>query len=157
MRDWGKRKKMTLSQQFLFLRACQTCNGEGQISRRKLTWRFCAQPSPLSREYAVRLEYEVGDSPDVFVESPELELLAAGREIPHIYLNPLRLCLYLPSSDQWAPQKRLDQTIVPWTYTWLYYFEDWLAFGAWRGGGQHPVDEPEDRGNRQLRRAMSRR
>lgn len=33
---------------------------------------------------------------------------------------------------------RLDQTIVPWTALWLYYFEQWLVSGDWHGGGQHP-------------------
>jgi transposase InsO family protein len=37
---------------------------------------------------------------------------------------------------------RLDQTIVPWTSLWLFYFEDWLSEGEWRGGGEHP--EPRD-------------
>lgn len=33
---------------------------------------------------------------------------------------------------------RLDQTIVPWTMLWLFYFEEWLASGDWKGGGMHP-------------------
>ncbi|SJM35583.1 conserved hypothetical protein [Mesorhizobium delmotii] len=34
---------------------------------------------------------------------------------------------------------RLDQSIVPWTSLWLFYFEDWLTDGEWRGGGEHPI------------------
>lgn len=35
---------------------------------------------------------------------------------------------------------RIDQTVVPWTALWLFYFEDWLASGEWKGGGQHPPE-----------------
>lgn len=156
MRNWGNKNELTLSQQFFFLRASPVCMGDGKISQGKLTWRFCVQPTPLSREYKVRLEYTLGSTPDVFVEHPDLQMLAANREIPHVYRKPLRLCLYLPWSDQWTPSKRIIQTIIPWTYTWLYYFEYWLAFGEWRGGGQHPKDKPEKPMNRKLRRLVSR-
>ena len=156
MRNWGNKNELTLSQQFFSLKMSPVCAGDGKISHRKLTWRFRVQPTPLSREYRVRLEYKLGGTPDVFVEHPDLQMLAAKREIPHVYRNPLRLCLYLPWSDQWTPNKRINQTIVPWTYTWLYFFEDWLAFGQWRGGGQHRDDRPERPMNRKLRRFLSR-
>ncbi len=35
---------------------------------------------------------------------------------------------------------RLDQTIVPWTALWLFYFEEWLESNEWKGGGEHPGD-----------------
>ncbi|AIQ89412.1 protein of unassigned function [Methylobacterium oryzae CBMB20] len=31
----------------------------------------------------------------------------------------------------------LGRTIVPWAILWLWFFEDWLATGEWRGGGVH--------------------
>ena len=156
MRNRGNKNELTLPQQFFFLRASPVCMGDGKISKGKLTWRLCVQPTPLSREYRVRLEYKLGRAPDVFVEHPDLQMLAANREIPHVYRKPLRLCLYIPWSNQWKPNKRIDQTIVPWTYTWLYYFEDWLASGRWRGGGKHPEDRPRRPMNRRHRRLASR-
>lgn len=151
------RKDLNLAQQLLFLRASTSFEGVGKITASKLFWAFPAEPTPLSRTYTVRLEYKLGDGPDVFVEDPDLEILAAGHELPHVYRDPLRLCLYLPGSGQWTPKKRLDQTVVPWTFTWLYYFEDWLAFGEWRGEGKHPGGEPEGHYNRRVRRATARR
>ncbi|WP_299916016.1 hypothetical protein [uncultured Roseobacter sp.] len=94
--------------------------------------------------------------PTVRVNEPDLELLAQDRDLPHVYNDPLRLCLYLPGTCEWAATKRIDQTIIPWTYLWLYYFEDWLATDDWKGGGQHPGDEPHDPCNRALRRALAR-
>lgn len=154
MRKWGTPKQLTLPQQLLFLKGTHT--GSGDVSRGKLIWRLEAQPTPISRTYSLRLEYSENGAPDVFVEQPSILLLADGRELPHVYHNPLRLCLYLPGSDQWTPAKRLDRTIVPWAYTWLYYFEDWLACGEWRGEGLHPSDEPEGLGNRRARRMVRR-
>ena len=39
---------------------------------------------------------------------------------------------------------RLDQTIVPWTTLWLFYFEEWLASDDWKGGGMHPRDDDDE-------------
>ncbi|HEY8594574.1 MAG TPA: hypothetical protein VIL84_04955 [Devosiaceae bacterium] len=100
----------------------------------------------------MRIEYLRGKPPDIFVENPDIQVLAGERKLPHVYHNPLRLCLYLPSSGQWKPSKRLDQTIVPWTAIWLYYFEEWLVSNDWKGGGKHPSDEPDEALSRQLRR-----
>jgi hypothetical protein len=49
-----------------------------------------------------------------------------------------RLCLYLPSADEWMPTQLIAETIVPWTSLWLFYYETWHATGEWLGGGDHP-------------------
>lgn len=43
---------------------------------------------------------------------------------------------------------RIDQTMVPWSILWLFYFEEWLVSNDWKGGGVHSgekqqVDEAE--------------
>ena len=56
---------------------------------------------------------------------------------------------------KWAGRMRIDQTFVPWTATWLFYFKEWLASDEWKGGGEHPrLDEEED--HRHLRRRLRR-
>ncbi|MGO9685863.1 MAG: hypothetical protein ACLPTZ_25385 [Beijerinckiaceae bacterium] len=101
------------------------------------------------------MEMDHALSPDVFVEAPDLNALAGGRALPHIYHDPTRLCLYLPGKPEWAAWMRLDQTIVPWTLMWLFYFEDWLPSGEWRGGGEHPRKTQRSRNRR--RRSRRRR
>jgi hypothetical protein len=49
---------------------------------------------------------------------------------------------------------RIDLTFVPWTATWLYYFEKWLVSDDWKGGGEHPSDEDEIVYNRRTRRRL---
>ena len=73
-------------------------------------------------------------------------MLAGGRRIPHLYQQkPPRLCLYLPRTYEWQSWMRLDQTIVPWTALWLFYFEEWLASDDWKGGGMHPeIDDDHE-------------
>jgi len=52
----------------------------------------------------------------------------SGRAGNEVYeQNPARLCLSLPGTGEWSPAKRISETIVPWTYLWLWYFEEWLA------------------------------
>jgi hypothetical protein len=80
-----------------------------------------------------------GGAPEAFVDTPDLVELANGRRIPHVYSDrPLRLCLYLPCALDWQKHLRIDETVVPWTYLWLGYFEEWLWSGEWKGGGVHP-------------------
>jgi hypothetical protein len=105
----------------------------------KLVWQFEAQPDVSSRSYSVRIIYQQGDAPQVYITDPDLTLLADGRRIPHVYeQKPTRLCLYLPGAGEWSPSKRMSETVVPWTFLWLWYFEEWLVSGEWKGGGKQP-------------------
>ena len=104
-------------------------------------------PTASSITYAVRIKYRLGRAPWVNVEKPELLPLDDGTPIPHVYLNPLRLCLYLPRAREWSPSDKLTETIVPWANEWLMYYEAWRTTGKWLGGGVHP------RARRRTRRA----
>jgi hypothetical protein len=105
-----------------------------------------ASPTPFSRRYGLRIDYRHGRVPRVFVEHPNLVALADGRRLPHVYAQqPPRLCLYLPGTGEWTSAMRLDQTIVPWAFLWLFYFEEWLVSNEWKGGGMHPGEKNEDR------------
>lgn len=135
---------LTPAQQFVNLKMNPLTGGAGAIVSGRLTWRFEARPSPISRRYAMRLHYAVGDAPDMFVDEPDLVQLAGGRHLPHVYSQqPTRLCLYLPGTPEWNASMLLDRTVVPWSVLWLWYFEGWLSTDEWRGGGLHPGD-PED-------------
>ena len=136
----GRRKPLTAAQQFINLRGNPICRGEGELRAGRIIWRYTATPFPLGRDYAIRVEFGPDHQPRVLVESPDLHELAGGREIPHMYQQK-KLCLYLPRTYEWQRWMRLDQTIVPWTSLWLFYFEEWLASDDWKGGGMHPGDD----------------
>jgi hypothetical protein len=145
-----------LSQQLVNLRSNPLTRGDGCIEGGVLNWRFQASPSPLSRVYDVRLTYPRGGTPETYVDKPDLTLLANGVRIPHLYTErPARLCLYLPDAYEWRPSMLLDRTIVPWAVLWLWYFEDWLATGEWRGGGVHVSDGEPDAVGRHVRRGLA--
>jgi hypothetical protein len=142
----GRRKALTAAQQFVNLRGSPISGGSGKLRAGALTWRYSATPSPLGRDYDVRIEFKQGGGPQIFVESPDLYGLAGGRKIPHLYQQqPPQLCLYLPQTFEWQSWMRLDQTIVPWAALWLFYFEEWLASNQWKGGGRHPEASPRQR------------
>jgi hypothetical protein len=138
----GEREPLTAAQQYVNLRGNPISRGTGQLRPGQFAWRYVATPSPMSRDYEVRIDFKQGNAPRIFVEAPNLHGLSGGRRIPHLYdQKPPRLCLYLPRTFEWQSWMRLDQTIVPWTTLWLFYFEEWLASGDWKGGGMHPNDE----------------
>jgi hypothetical protein len=145
---YGRRKALTAAQQFINLRGNPVSAGDGFLHAGRFSWTYDTSPSALSRDYRIRIEMDHDLSPDVFVEDPDLDALAGGRDLPHIYHDPTRLCLYLPGTPEWRPWMRLDQTIVPWTSLWLFYFEDWLASNEWKGGGEHPLGTPRTRHGR---------
>lgn len=133
------RKPLTAAQQFVNLRGNPISRGDGELSAGRLTWRYASTPFPLGRDYGIRIEFKQGGRPRIFVEYPDLHLLAGDRRIPHLYQQkPPRLCLWLPQTGEWQRWMRLDQTVVPWTSLWLFYFEEWLASDDWKGGGMHP-------------------
>jgi hypothetical protein len=101
----------------------------------------------------MRITFHRDETPSVFVTAPELSILAGERPLPHVYHDPLRLCLTLPGTREWTGTMRIDQTFVPWATTWLYYFEDWLISDEWKGGGKHPDPTDTERYDRRVRRA----
>src|SRR4051794_6977153 len=136
---YGGRPPLTAVPQLINFRASQISRGAGSVRFGQLTWQFTAQPDPLSRVYSVLIEYQQGDVPRVYIRDPDISALADGRKLPHVYKqNPPQLCLYLPGTGEWLPSKRISETIVPWTFLWLWYFEEWLASGIWKGCGVHP-------------------
>lgn len=147
------RPDLTPAQQFMFLRANPICTGTGRLHATGLIWDCRDRPTPLSREYSIRITFRQGETPDVFVLDPDISVLAGDRPLPHVYHDPLRLCLTLPGTREWAGTMRIDQTFVPWATMWLYYFEEWLVSDEWKGGGEHPDPDNVERYNRQVRRA----
>lgn len=144
----GRPKALTMAQQYVNLQGNPLSVGDGTLRADGFTWVYATSPLPLSRDYLIRIEMACGTSPRVFVDDPDIEVLAGDRNLPHVYRNPTRLCLYLPGTREWQPWLRLDQTVVPWTSLWLFYFEDWLDSGDWKGGGMHPADVSRTRRSR---------
>lgn len=112
------------------------------LGGRAVIYRLSLSPSEASRIYTCELVVYPGRrSPSMYVVSPDLHMLAAGRDLPHIYPSDrhgVRLCLYYPKYHEWTPGMKLSETFVPWTVRWLWYFEMWLLSGEWEGGGIHP-------------------
>ncbi len=130
--------KLSLPQQYLLLRRDFPA-GAGQARNGRLLWRQTLQPTPVSRDYYLRLRYAVTTFPEVVIEQPRLTDLAGKKPIPHLYKqDPPELCLFRPAREEWSAKRPLSETIIPWSALWLLYFEDWLACGEWHGGGEHP-------------------
>jgi hypothetical protein len=130
---------LTAVQQLIGLQRSQICRGHGTVRLGRLVWEFETRPTPLSRVYGVRMTYRQDATPHVLVVTPDLVDLAGGRKLPHVYgQRPTRLCLYLPRAKEWNASMSVSETIMPWTILWLFYFEEWLVSGDWKGGGVHP-------------------
>lgn len=81
----------------------------------------------------------MGEPPVAIVESPSLVSRRDQAGIPHMYPAadrwPAHPCLYYPDDGDWAADRPLATTIVPWLLEWLLHYEVWLTTGEWRGGG----------------------
>lgn len=114
-------------------------------------WRGIVKP--LGRSYEIEISYirPIGWDghtlahawfPEVRVLSPRLSRRAQAPQtpIPHIYADPERpdlplLCLFDPRTGGWHPSQAIAETILPWTVSWLGFYEIWQATGDWKGGG----------------------
>lgn len=113
-------------------------DGSASLIQTKLFWQQVVRPSPFSRAYLIRVEYQPGMAPIIRVLSPNLRLLAGDRKIPHVYPMPGDpLCLYLAAAKEWTSAMSLAKTIIPWACEWLFHFEAWLLTNKWDGGGVH--------------------
>lgn len=133
-------RPLSIAQQYHHLRHNPISAGTGHLGCGRLLWHYEAQPTVVSRPYKVRITYALDQQPQILVAAPNLiELAGPNRRLPHVYQqDPPILCLYRPAKREWTPFLRLDQTIVPWTSLWLFYFEEWLVSNEWKGGGEHP-------------------
>jgi len=137
-----------LINQLFRLRALGLPNANGILldRRTRLRFDFSVRPTLISREYFCRIELRSrGYDPEAYVLSPDLQELAGGERPPHIYdhINGItRLCLFYPQSNEWTTQSWLSDTMVPWTISWLRFYEIWLITGKWEGGGEHPDTNP---------------
>jgi hypothetical protein len=119
---------------------------QGVIQRTasQISWEGFLQPTPDSRTYRVRLNYKLGNWPNVKVLSPDLHVLAGSRKLPHMYdQKEQRICLFDPVGNYWRPQMSVAVTMMSWTLAWLSFFELWLLTDVWYGRGRgHPGDDP---------------
>lgn len=112
---------------------------------KNITWAGNITPTTSSESYTIRIIYQLGLPPHVFVLSPALRDGGDGTPTPHTFSGK-RLCLYFPEAKEWDSSMAIGKTIVPWTSLWLYFYEVWLATGQWEGGGCHPQGGPKKEG-----------
>lgn len=109
-------------------------------SRRVLLAELRVRPALWCGTYLIRLGYAFGIRPYVFVIDPEPVRMAHGEVTPHLNEDGT-LCLYDPGGDEWGPDRSIADTTVPWTSMWIFYYEDWLITGHWKGGGAPMPDD----------------
>ena len=135
-------KPMSLAQRHAELKALKWPESNLYlIAGRDLRYVFSIAPNVLSRVYRCMLRLRVSGSPEAFVLEPNLEELAPGRQLPHVYPHDGRgtkLCLWLPRAAEWSSQLTMQESYLSWTAEWLDYFEEWLVTDEWAGGGEHP-------------------
>lgn len=94
-------------------------------------WRGSLQPRLPSPQYQIELRYNLKTIPKVWVMSPPLV-----KGTPHLY-GEGNLCLYWLPEWRWRPDQLIAETIIPWTASWLFYYELWLDTGKWLGPSSH--------------------
>lgn len=111
------------------------------LKRNEIVWKGTFRPFALSKEYAVRIEFEIGRRPKVRILAPSLAT-DPNRKVPHTFIDG-SLCLHL--NEEWSSRFFIADVIMPWLVEWLFFYETWLVTGKWYGGGhgeeiQNPVD-----------------
>lgn len=110
-----------------------------QCQQDTVIWRGPLQPREEGTRYRVRIHWQVGDEPKVYVENPGLVPGA-----PHVYPGGY-LCLYYPADRTWHRGRLIADTIVPLTAEWLLFYEFWRLTGVWHGPeAPHAPDEPKE-------------
>lgn len=106
------------------------------VSAGALCWTADVHPTPLSREYRLKVELKRGRRPKVTVVAPVL-VAPPRRRLPHTFVGDF-LCLHLEA--EWDGSHSLAATVVPWAVEWLVHYEVWLATEgrSWTGGGHEP-------------------
>ena len=126
----GPKRKITLALQDFHIRR-HFSSFSSRIRGNRAVWRGILQPSITSPQYLVEIRYKLQGTPKVWVLSPPL---VPGVE--HLYKDK-NLCLYWPEEWRWRPDQLIAKTIIPWTASWLGFYELWLDTGKWLGPSSH--------------------
>jgi len=113
-----------------------SAKGNGEFSKGYFYWEFDAKPSYFSKIYRVLLIWDFKYlAPKIFILDNELHNIGQSRKIPHLYdREKIQLCLYYPQYSEFNEMMPLCDTIIPWTYLWLQYYEEWVYSDDWKGG-----------------------
>lgn len=127
--------RLTVAQQVYHMRAAFPQFHAETNRGNWVRWTGTLQPHELSDQYTVEITYTVSFRPDIRVVSPELRRRSDCKNLPHVFERDL-LCVH--TANEWNGCLILARTIVPWTSTWLYFYETWYTTGLWLGEGTHP-------------------
>lgn len=151
-KHFQREKILTLTQQKIALEQ-KYVNSiiECDIDRGVLKCRLRVQPTNISREYIITLEYKIPKPPAVYLINQKV-MKNKEDVLPHCYERKyydenrerVHLCLYYPRRTEWKGTMFLADTIVPWAVEWLYYYEQWRMTGEWYGGGEHPKQKKQN-------------
>jgi len=83
----------------------------------RLIWEGHITPTPLSQTYRVKVDYRLGNRPNVTVLEPPLTRYDE-QSIPHVFSGN-KLCLFMYKYFEWNDSMRIDETIIPWISLWL--------------------------------------
>jgi hypothetical protein len=112
-------QKQIIESRYSFLK----CKIENGILKAKGTFSI-----PGSKNYQVRINYQPGLPPMVFIDKPSIEFCS---EI-HVYSGG-NLCLYYPGDQHWKTNTLIADYTIPWIFEWIAYYEIYLFSGKWEG------------------------
>lgn len=106
-------------------------------SLRHLVWETDIIPSPNSAKYRIRINYTIGQRPNVYViDSPVLKRSEGEKFLPHVFsTEQQQICLHYGPFGEWDDSMFLARKIVPWASEWLLFYELWVITGKWLGEG----------------------
>jgi hypothetical protein len=130
-----KRRGLTVFEQAADMRLSQP-EFVQRLSQTGMSWTGPLTPTPLSVTYTIEIVYRRHWPPQVWVKHPMLAVKKEDFRVVHIYSEG---CLCLNAEEEWRPWMTISSTFVPWAAEWLFYFEAWIATGAWHGGGEYRV------------------
>jgi len=92
-------------------------------------WTGAVAPWEGGPEYVLRITLKQGYHPNIQVISHDI-----GEYCKHTYPGK-RLCLYHPydSEERWREDEFIAEKIVPWSVSWLAYWNIWKVTGHWHG------------------------
>lgn len=112
---------------------------------------FSAELSIRQGRYLLRLDYNVHETPRVYIITPEINMTdptnihTFGLKYHGSYNKDLPwLCLTYNKLDNWDPSIPLLESYIPWAIEWTEFYELWVLTGIWFGKEIHLPNKCEE-------------
>jgi len=140
--NWIKEKSVTIPKYIYNVKFSSKVFNIIEVGEKTVTFSGKIVSSTIQKNYEVEIMCGLNFYPKVYIKNIDF----SKKRPPHLYKDN-SLCLYYLDYNEYKHKDLIFPKIYDWIILWIYYYELWLAYGEWLGGGISHEEAKEEENN----------